>query len=151
MTVTGEVGELEHGVEIPVAEETAFPIGSISKAWTGTLAMILVPERDNKLDAPLDEYLPKLDDLVGRLTLCQLLSHISGFADIPELSTLSPGRYVRARRCLRRTSGAGHATRLGPSGPTCCRETTSSSTRRARTCSGWWRLSSNRPKAEQPG
>ena len=90
---------MEHGVEIPVAEETAFPIGSISKAWTGTLAMILVAEGDNKLDAPLDEYLPKLDDLVGRLTLCQLLSHISGFADIPELSTLSPGRYVRARRC----------------------------------------------------
>ncbi|MGH3983634.1 MAG: serine hydrolase domain-containing protein [Pseudonocardiaceae bacterium] len=95
VTVAVEVGELEHGVEIPVTEETAFPIGSISKAWTATLAMILVADGDLELDAPLDEHLAELDDLVGRLTLRQLLSHTSGFADIPELCTLSPGRYVR--------------------------------------------------------
>ncbi len=95
VTVAVEVGELEHGAGIPVTGDTAFPIGSISKAWTATLAMILVADGDLELDAPLDEHLPELDDLVGRLTLRQLLSHTSGFADIPELSTLSPGRYVR--------------------------------------------------------
>jgi CubicO group peptidase (beta-lactamase class C family) len=95
VTVAVEVGELEHGVQTPVTAETAFPIGSISKAWTATLAMILVADGDLELDAPLHEHLPELDDLVGRLTLGQLLSHTSGFADIPELSTLSPGRYVR--------------------------------------------------------
>lgn len=95
VTVAVEVGELEHGVEIPVTGETAFPIGSISKAWTATLAMILVADGDLELDAPLDEHLTELDDLVGRLTLRQLLSHTSGFADIPELSTLPTGRYVR--------------------------------------------------------
>lgn len=95
VTVAVEVGEVEHGVETPVTEDTAFPIGSISKAWTATLAMILVADGDLGLDAPLDEHLPELDHLVGRLTLRQLLSHTSGFADIPELCTLSPGRYVR--------------------------------------------------------
>lgn len=94
-TVAVEVGELEHGAGVPVTRETAFPVGSISKVWTATLAMILVADGDLELDAPLDEHLPELDDLVGRLTLRQLLGHTSGFADVPELSTLSLRRYVR--------------------------------------------------------
>ncbi len=98
VTVSAEVGELEHGAGIPVTRETAFPTGSISKAWTATLAMILVADGDLELDATLNEHLPELDDLGGQLTLGQLLSHTSGFAsspDAPELATLSLGRYVR--------------------------------------------------------
>ncbi|MGH3697269.1 MAG: serine hydrolase domain-containing protein [Pseudonocardiaceae bacterium] len=98
VTVAVEVGELEHGGGAPVTRDSAFPIGSISKAWTATLAMILVADGDLELDAPLDEHLPELDDLGSRLTLGQLLSHTSGFAsspDTPALSTLSLGRYVR--------------------------------------------------------
>jgi len=98
VAVEVEVGELEHGSGIPVTRETAFPIGSISKAWTATLAMILVADGDLELDAPLEEHLPELDDLGGQLTLRQLLSHTSGFAtspDLPELPTLSLRRYVR--------------------------------------------------------
>ncbi len=95
VTVAVEVGELEHRAGIPVTRETAFPTGSISKVWTATLAMILVADGDLELDAPLDEHLPDLDELGGRLTLRQLLSHTSGFADVPEPSTLSPRRYVR--------------------------------------------------------
>jgi len=95
VTVAIEVGELEHGGGIPVTRETAFPIGSISKVGTATLAMILVADGDLELDAPLDEHLPDLDDLAGRLTLRQLLSHTSGFADVPEPSILSVRRYVR--------------------------------------------------------
>lgn len=97
-TVAVEVGELEHATGIPVFRDTAFPIGSLSKAWTATLAMILVSDGDLELNAPLDEHLPELDGLVGGLTLGQLLSHTSGLAcspDAPELPTLSLGRYVR--------------------------------------------------------
>lgn len=107
VTVAIEVGELEHGGGIPVSRETAFPIGSISKALTATLAMILVADGDLELDAPLDEHLSDLDDLCGRLTLRQLLSHTSGFADVPESSTLSLRRYVR-QHCRR------HALVLAP-------------------------------------
>src|SRR5918997_4034942 len=78
VTVAVEAGELEHGAGIPVTRETAFPTGSISKAWTATLAMILVADGDLELDAPLDQHLP---ELIGRLTLCQLLSLTSGLAD----------------------------------------------------------------------
>ncbi|MGH3672864.1 MAG: serine hydrolase domain-containing protein, partial [Pseudonocardiaceae bacterium] len=97
-TVTVEVGELEHGTEIPVTGNTAFPIGSISKTWTATLAMILVADGDLELDAPLAEHLPELGGLTRQLTLEQVLSHTSGFAsspDAPGLSALSLGRYVR--------------------------------------------------------
>jgi CubicO group peptidase (beta-lactamase class C family) len=65
VTVTVEVGELDHGVEIPVTAETAFPIGSISKAWTATRVMILAADGDRELNATLDGNLPELDDLVG--------------------------------------------------------------------------------------
>jgi CubicO group peptidase (beta-lactamase class C family) len=97
-TVAVEVGELEYGGEIPVTRETAFPIGSITKAWTATLAMVLVADGDLELDAPLDEHLPSLDDLARQLTLRQLLSHTSGFAcspDTSERTTLSLWLYVR--------------------------------------------------------
>jgi CubicO group peptidase (beta-lactamase class C family) len=98
VTVAVEIGEQEHGAGIPVTPETAFPTGSITKAWTATLAMILVADGDLELDAPLDEHLPELGCLGGQLTLEQLLSHTSGFASSPDISaqsTLSGGRYVR--------------------------------------------------------
>jgi CubicO group peptidase (beta-lactamase class C family) len=98
VTVAVEFGELEHGAGIPVSRQTAFPIGSITKAWTATLVMILVADGDLELDAALDEHLPELQDLGGQLTLHHLLTHTSGFAsspDAPELPTLSLGRYVR--------------------------------------------------------
>jgi CubicO group peptidase (beta-lactamase class C family) len=98
VTVAAEVGELQHATGIPVVRDTAFPIGSISKAYTATLAMILVADGDIELDAPLGDYLPELDDLGEDLTLGQLLSHTSGFASSPDtlaLSTVSLGRYVR--------------------------------------------------------
>jgi len=101
VTVAVEVGVAEHGAGIPVTRQTAFPIGSISKLATATLAMILVADGDLELDTPLDEYLPDLDDLGSRLTLGHLLSHTSGFASSPDmqtLSTVSLGRYVR-RHC----------------------------------------------------
>jgi CubicO group peptidase (beta-lactamase class C family) len=96
--VAVEVGELEHGAGMSVTRETAFAIGSISKAWTATLAMILVADGDLDLDAPLDEHLSQVPGLPSGLTMRHLLSHTSGFAsspDVPELPALSLGRYVR--------------------------------------------------------
>jgi CubicO group peptidase (beta-lactamase class C family) len=72
-------GEIEHGTRILATRQTAFPIGSISTAWTATLAMILVADGDLELGAPLDVHLPELGDLGSELTLRQLLSHTSGF------------------------------------------------------------------------
>ncbi|HET9257330.1 MAG TPA: serine hydrolase domain-containing protein [Pseudonocardiaceae bacterium] len=97
-TVAVEIGHLEHGTAIPVTRDTAFPIGSISKAWTATLAMILVADGDLELDAPLEEHLPALGELGRLLTLEHLLSHTSGLPsspEIPGLVNLSLPCYVR--------------------------------------------------------
>lgn len=96
-TVAVEVGELKHEVGTRVTRDAAFPVGSISKTFTATVAMILVADGDLELDAPLGDHLTELDDRPARLTLRQVLSHTSGFAsDAPseELSSVSIQRYV---------------------------------------------------------
>jgi CubicO group peptidase (beta-lactamase class C family) len=97
-TVAVEVGELECGTQSPVTRDAAFPIGSISKTFTATLAMILVADGDLGLDDPLGEHLPELGDPIAQLTLRQLLSHTSGLADSDSgavsSTTVSMLRYV---------------------------------------------------------
>jgi CubicO group peptidase (beta-lactamase class C family) len=96
-TSTFEVGRLEYGGGHPVTRDAAFPIGSVTKSFTATLAMILVADGDLDLDAPLGEELPELGDLGDVLTLRHLLSHTGGFASGPDSTELSSGslrRYV---------------------------------------------------------
>ncbi len=103
-TVAIEIGELEHGGGRPVTRDAAFPIGSVTKSFTATLAMVLVEDGDFDLDDPLGGYLPELDDLGDVLTLRHLLSHTGGFASGPDSTELSSGslrRYV-ADHCRRR-------------------------------------------------
>lgn len=101
-TVAVEVGELCYGTGRQVTRHASFPIGSITKTLTATLAMILVADGDIELDAPLGDYLPELTDLGAQLTLRQVLSHTGGFADPggDEMSTISMQRYV-LRHCRR--------------------------------------------------
>jgi CubicO group peptidase (beta-lactamase class C family) len=96
-TMTLEAGELEQDTEGRVTRDSAFPIGSISKSFTATLAMILVADGDLELDAPIGLYLPGMDDLGSQLTLRHLLSHTSGLACGPDSADVfgaSPRRYV---------------------------------------------------------
>jgi len=96
-TAASEVGELEFGTGRRVTRDTAFPVGSITKCFTATVAMILVADGDVDLDAPIGDYMPELDELGDMLTLRQLLSHTSGLADSPgaaEASTPTLRRYV---------------------------------------------------------
>ena len=96
-TMAIEIGELEHRGGRSVTRDTAFPIGSVTKSFTATLAMVLVADGDLDLDEPLGEQLPELDELGDVLTLRHLLSHTSGFASGPDSAELSSGslrRYV---------------------------------------------------------
>jgi CubicO group peptidase (beta-lactamase class C family) len=74
--------------DLPVTTDTRFLIGSISKAYTATIAMQLVDEGRIELDAPVREYLPELRLKDSRaaavITTRQLLSHTSGIDDPPE-------------------------------------------------------------------
>jgi CubicO group peptidase (beta-lactamase class C family) len=101
-TVAIDVGELEYGTGHRVTRYAAFPIGSISKTFTATLAMVLVADGDLELDAPLGEHVPELGDLGNEVTLRQLLSHTAGFAGGPAQevpTTASVRRYVLDNCC----------------------------------------------------
>jgi len=102
VTVAGEVGELECGTGRLVARDAAFPVGSITKCFTATVAMILAADGDVELDAPIGECMPGLGDLGGMLSLRHLLSHTSGLSDssgLAEASTSSLRRYVGEYVC----------------------------------------------------
>ena len=77
----GEAGELEFRAGRLVTRDAVFPIGSITKCFTATVAMILVADGDVDLDAPIGEYVPELGDLGQILSLRHLLSHTSGLSD----------------------------------------------------------------------
>jgi CubicO group peptidase (beta-lactamase class C family) len=96
-TVAMEFGELEYRTGRPVTRDAGFPIGSITKVFTATVAMILVADGDLDLDAPVGDYLAELDEVGALITLRQLLSHTSGLPSDPESgprSTASAKRYL---------------------------------------------------------
>jgi len=96
-TIAIEVGEREYRSRRPITWETVFPIGSVTKSFTATLAMILVADGDLDLNMPLRTHLPELDELGDRLTLRHLLSHTGGLAGQPgpaAVSVSSLRRYV---------------------------------------------------------
>jgi CubicO group peptidase (beta-lactamase class C family) len=84
-TVAVQAGVQRYETGHRVHPDAAFPLGSITKTFTATLAMILVADGDVELDVPLDEYLPEPPELGDALTLRQLLSHTGGLvSDAPE-------------------------------------------------------------------
>jgi CubicO group peptidase (beta-lactamase class C family) len=104
-TVSAVFGEETHGTGRKVTERSAFRLGSLTKPFTATLAMILVADGDVGLDVPLGEYLPEVGPPAAgtdrRMTLRQLLSHTSGLVaaiDEEAAMTAAPRRWV-AENC----------------------------------------------------
>lgn len=88
-TLVREVGELEFRTGQRVAADAAFPVGSITKCFTATVAMILVTDGDVDPDGQVGDYVPELGRLGGVISLRQLLSHTSGLADISGAEDMS--------------------------------------------------------------
>jgi CubicO group peptidase (beta-lactamase class C family) len=106
----------EHGYGItsidtkhPIRADTLFQIGSISKVYTTTLAMILVDQGKLDLDEPVTTYLPSLklkdENALRTITLRHLVTHTSGvfgdFFDDFGMGDDALGRYVDAMAELR--------------------------------------------------
>jgi len=102
-TVAVAIGEAEFGSGDPVGDDTAFPSGSITKAFTATVAMALVADDDLDLDLPVGEYLPELGaDRCAQITLRQLLSHTSGLPTGPDPVTAASLRRYVLEHCRQR-------------------------------------------------
>lgn len=95
-TLNWEFGETEIGSALTVHHGTAIPIGSVTKAFTATLAIALVADGDLDLDAPVVEYDRELRRLPRGLTLRHLLSHTGGLtSDFEPDDGTSPRRHVQ--------------------------------------------------------
>ncbi len=73
----------------PLTPEHLFGVGSISKLFTATCALLLVADNRLELDAPACRYVPWLsqhsDPAFARITIHQLLSHSTGLQhDMPQ-------------------------------------------------------------------
>jgi CubicO group peptidase (beta-lactamase class C family) len=102
----GEVSRFEFGAvrvdeKRPVTAETLFPLGSVTKFVTATLAMQLVSDGDVDLGEAIGRHVPELagalDSAAAVATLGQLLSHTAGLPDVLDVEPeASLRRYVTA-------------------------------------------------------
>ncbi|MGW4061458.1 serine hydrolase domain-containing protein [Amycolatopsis sp. NPDC004747] len=76
--VVTDGGRTASAVAGGVTAEAKFPVGSITKAFTAALAMLLVADGDLDPDDPLGEHLDGLGPQVGLPTIGQVLSHTGG-------------------------------------------------------------------------
>ncbi len=76
-------GVTNHEHPLKVTKSTLFQIGSITKTYTGTLAMMLAEDGQLDLDAPIRTYLPgfRVHDAEAseKATIQHLLTHTSGW------------------------------------------------------------------------
>lgn len=70
---------------IPVKNTSIFPINSITKVFTSVAVMQLVEQGRFELNAPIEKYIIDLPDEWQKITIDQLLTHISGLPDILRL------------------------------------------------------------------
>jgi CubicO group peptidase (beta-lactamase class C family) len=80
-------------LSLPLGAQTCLPIASITKQMTALCALLVAGEGLLDIDAPIGRYLSDLPDAVGRPTLRQLMTHLSGLRchlDPQILQGLSP-------------------------------------------------------------
>jgi CubicO group peptidase (beta-lactamase class C family) len=93
-------GVLNQDTRVDVTSDSVFQIGSVTKAYTATLALVLVHEGLLDLDAPVSQYVPELSladpGVREQLTMRHLLTHTSGL-DGDHFLDLGRGEDVLAR------------------------------------------------------
>ena len=86
---------LEHG--IPIGSNSVFRIGSVSKQFTATAVAILADRGDLSLDADIHQYLPDLREYNAKVTVRQMIHHLSGMGDYEMTGAyeIAPGKAFR--------------------------------------------------------
>ncbi|MES4891870.1 serine hydrolase domain-containing protein [Streptomyces sp. NPDC096012] len=82
----------------PVTDDTAVPLGSLTKPYTAALVLLLADDGDLDPDEPAAAHLPELRQLPG-VTIRHLLSHTSGLPTGPDSDTAAAttgARYLTA-------------------------------------------------------
>lgn len=69
-------------LEVPVRPEMVFPVGSMTKMFVATAAMLLAENSELDYATPVTAYLPECPDQWRAVTVDHLLSHTSGIPDL---------------------------------------------------------------------
>src|SRR5439155_5527784 len=107
-TVAPGMADVERG--IPIGPRTVFDIASVSKQFTGMLAMILHQEGRLDYDAPVVRFLPELSRFGATMTVRHLLTHTSGLPDYYDAlarASGAPGAWVSNQEALAFLGGWG--------------------------------------------
>ena len=84
ITLSEAIGLASVEFSVPVTDSTIFSINSITKVFTGTAIMQLVAEGKIDINNAVGDYLDSLPADWRKITLRQLLGHISGLPDIED-------------------------------------------------------------------
>lgn len=84
------LADVEHS--IPIAANTVFDVGSISKQFTALAIYLLAEDGKLSLDDDVRKYVPQLHDFGKPITISHLLHHTSGLRDQWQLLTMSSWR-----------------------------------------------------------
>ena len=87
---------------IPATPDTLYQIASITKTFTGILALRLVEKGKLDLDAPVSRYVPEIKD--ERIRIKHLLSHTSEGTPGDRFN-YNPDRYEHLKAILEQTAG----------------------------------------------
>ncbi|MGW0366581.1 serine hydrolase domain-containing protein [Streptomyces sp. NPDC002990] len=102
------VGVAHSGTAEPLTTATAFPLGSVTKAFTATVVAQLVSDGELDLDDPLGEYLAEFDgaadEFPSSITLRHLLTHTAGLVADHELDNAEESSLARYAASLATTS-----------------------------------------------
>lgn len=83
------MANLEH--DVPITSQSIFRTGSLGKQFTATAIALLAEQGKIDLDADIHDYLPDLADYSHKVTIRQMIHHVSGIPDyeqgLPALRT----------------------------------------------------------------
>lgn len=81
------MADLERGV--PIAPDTVFEAGSVSKQFTAAAVLLLEADGLLRLDDPVRRYLPEVPETTPPVTIRQMLQHTSGLRDWGSLAGIA--------------------------------------------------------------
>jgi CubicO group peptidase (beta-lactamase class C family) len=84
------MADLEH--DVPIAPESVFYVGSLSKQFTAMAAALAMDQGKLALDDRIRTYLPELPEYTSAITVRHLLHHTSGLRDYNTLLSIAGRR-----------------------------------------------------------
>ena len=81
------MADLEH--DVPIALDTIFEVGSVSKQFTAAAVLLLARDGKLSLDDKVRKYIPEVPDVAADITIRQMLNHTAGLRDWGSLAGIA--------------------------------------------------------------